>query len=82
MQTVRRLRGARAVPVARVGKVLALASILLIKSAHLIRIGLVVRAESRMANARVAISLPKSLLIQQKAKRYLHPLFLGNLMLL
>jgi hypothetical protein len=79
---VQELRGARAEHAVRVVKEQALVSILLIRSARLIKIGLVARAVNLMAHAKVVIiKRPKSHPIQRRVKLCLHQWYLENLML-
>ena len=74
--------GVEAVSVARAVKELALASILLIRSVHSIRIGLVVRAVRLVVLVTVVIPLLRSLRrTQPRVRLYLHQWFLGSSML-
>jgi hypothetical protein len=71
---VRELMGARAEHAVRVVKERALVSILLIRSARLIKIGPVARAVSLIVHVKVAtIKQPKSHPIQRRVKLYLRP---------
>jgi hypothetical protein len=77
------MKAARVDHVAHAVKALALVSILLIRSAHLIKIGLVARALSLMSRVKVEIINPLSLHpIQQKVMLCLRQWFLVSSMLL